>query len=218
MPTGIYERKKEDIDRLLKNSGNPKGNQLSEETKKKMRKSAKNRKKRLKGKYISHSLETLKKISKSVSLGLKGKSKSLSHKENLRKARLGKKAKEETKKKMRISHLGKKHSIKTRKAMSGKNSVHWKGGSNSENSQIRQSIEYKLWRESVFKRDNYQCIWGGKEHGNKLEADHIKSFSQYPQLRFAIDNGRTLCKDCHKKTDTYLWKAKQLWKKQMNKS
>lgn len=81
----------------------------------------------------------------------------------------------------------------------------WRGGVTPINKLIRRSIDYKLWRESVFKRDNYQCIWGGKEHGNNLNADHIKPFALYPELRFAIDNGRTLCKDCHKKTNTYGW-------------
>ena len=83
----------------------------------------------------------------------------------------------------------------------------WRGGVTPINKLIRRSNEYKLWREAVFKRDRYQCIWGGKEHGNKLQADHIKSFSQFPELRFAIDNGRTLCHECHKKTDTYGWKS-----------
>lgn len=82
----------------------------------------------------------------------------------------------------------------------------WKGGKTSENRIIRSSLEYKLWREAVFKRDKYMCVWGGKEHGNRLQADHIKPFSLYPELRFAIDNGRTLCEECHKTTDTYLHK------------
>jgi len=36
-----------------------------------------------------------------------------------------------------------------------------------------------------------------------LEADHIKAFSEYPELIYDINNGRTLCKECHKKTDNY---------------
>ena len=43
------------------------------------------------------------------------------------------------------------------------------------------------------------CIIGGKGHGSKLNADHIKPFSLYPELRLIVENGRTLCVDCHKK-------------------
>ena len=103
----------------------------------------------------------------------------------------------EHKRKMALAHMGNKSGF-------------WRGGVTPINLKIRHSFEYKLWREAVFKRDNYQCIWGGKEHGNKLNADHIKPFSQYPELRFAIDNGRTLCENCHKKTDTYGHKATKL--------
>lgn len=85
---------------------------------------------------------------------------------------------------------------------SGDSSHFWKGGISKENHRIRQTVEYKLWRESVFKRDDYTCVFC-LEKGGKLQADHIKPFAQYPELRFAIDNGRTLCEECHKTTDTY---------------
>ena len=110
--------------------------------------------------------------------------------------------------------MGKKHSLETRKkqseALKGKKSYLWKGGVTPINEIIRKSVEYKLWRESVFKRDNYACIWCGarSSKGMKvyLQADHIKPFSLFPELRFAIDNGRTLCESCHKTTDTYAGK------------
>lgn len=84
----------------------------------------------------------------------------------------------------------------------GKNHHHWKGGITNENHKIRTSLEYKLWRKAVFERDNWTCIWCG-ERGGILNADHIKPFALFPELRFSIDNGRTLCKKCHLTTDTY---------------
>ena len=89
--------------------------------------------------------------------------------------------------------------IKTR----GEKHYNWKGGKTEENKKIRTSQDYKLWRKAVFERDKYQCIIGGVEHGSKLQADHIKPFALFPQLRLELSNGRTLCIECHKKTDTY---------------
>lgn len=103
---------------------------------------------------------------------------------------------EDTRKRMSATH-------KSRKELSHL----WKGGITPKNKLIRQSVEYKLWREAVFQRDNWTCIWCG-DRGVRLNADHIKPFSLFPELRFSIDNGRTLCVPCHKTTDTYLYKLR----------
>lgn len=64
-----------------------------------------------------------------------------------------------------------------------------------------------LWREKIFKRDNYTCQMCGKR-GVYLEADHIKSWIKFPKLRHVSSNGRTLCRECHKLTSNYKIKAK----------
>ena len=48
----------------------------------------------------------------------------------------------------------------------------------------------------VFKRDNFTCQICYQYSGN-LQVDHIKSWAKYPDLRFEIDNCRTLCMACH---------------------
>lgn len=83
----------------------------------------------------------------------------------------------------------------------GSKNVNWKGGITPEIRKIRNSLEYKIWRIAVFTRDNFTCIWCGAS--GFINADHIKRFADYPELRFAIDNGRTLCVPCHKTTETY---------------
>lgn len=91
-------------------------------------------------------------------------------------------------------------------AIRGKKHPNWKGGISKKNKTERQlamyTIKYKKWRNEVFKRDKYTCVFCG-QLGGKIEADHIKPWSKYPKLRYEISNGRTLCYKCHKKTDTY---------------
>lgn len=113
---------------------------------------------------------------------------------------------EETGRKISAAKLGKPNPWNR-----GERSHWWRGGRTTESVRIRASLEYKNWRRSIFERDEYTCRWcnkkGGwsKEEKRKivLNADHIKPFSQYPKLRFTIDNGRTLCLDCHLKTPTF---------------
>ncbi len=72
----------------------------------------------------------------------------------------------------------------------------WKGGVSAVNNRIRQSSEYKTWRDAVFRRDGWKCIWCRK--GGYVEADHIEPFASCPERRFDVTNGRTLCRRCHK--------------------
>lgn len=108
-----------------------------------------------------------------------------------------------TRRKMSDAHKGMTHSAETRKKISeqkkGEKSHFWKGGITLINKLVRDSIEYSLWRESIFKRDDYTCQFCSRR-GGYLEVDHIKPFAFYPELRFAIDNGRILCRPCHETT------------------
>lgn len=102
---------------------------------------------------------------------------------------LGKKHTEETKLKMSITHSGELNPMYGKK---GEACVNWKGGAKNE----RETVEYREWRKSVWKRDNFTCTKCGKV-GKNLHAHHIKHFAKFPELRYEIDNGTTLCKLCH---------------------
>ena len=91
--------------------------------------------------------------------------------------------------------------------MVGAKHPNWNGGSSRYYKTGYYSIEYKNWRKSVFERDHYTCQDCNKK-GIYLTAHHIKSQAQYPEFRYDIDNGKTLCEECHKKTDNYAGRIK----------
>lgn len=93
---------------------------------------------------------------------------------------------------------------------SGERNNKWKGGITPINQQIRTSAEYKQWRKHVFNRDDFTCQACG-ERGAGLHADHELPFALFPDLRFEILNGRTLCVPCHKLTPTYAGRASQIF-------
>lgn len=134
-----------------------------------------------------------------------GKKYSQSRCDNIAKALTGKKLSKEHIESLRKAQTGSKKSVATRikmsKAHSGDKTNFWKGGiseiNRTERQQIMSTIEYKLWRESVFIRDDYTCVFCG-QRGGDLQADHIKEFQEFPELRLALDNGRTLCVACHR--------------------
>lgn len=140
-----------------------------------------------------------------MSIAKKGRKFSKEHRENISKALKGKKLPESVCIKMSKSKKGirPKNYEEMRKNGGFENMNHkkenhhnWKGGITPENHLLRNSSMYKIWREAVFLRDNFTCQDCG-EFGGFLNAHHIKSFAEYPDLRFIITNGATLCKGCH---------------------
>ena len=77
----------------------------------------------------------------------------------------------------------------------GKNANRWKGGATLKNNRTRNGNKLKQWREGVFRRDGYKCVECDSK--DEIQAHHIKEFSKYKELRYCLDNGKTLCIKCH---------------------
>lgn len=184
------------------------GRFVSKETRDKIRKSNTGK---------THSTDTRKKLStqnlgrtpwnKGISMAPETKNKLSTSLKGKVSAMKGRKHSAESNEKNRLAHIGRPNPNRGIKVHTcGPLNGNWKGGVSKRNKTSRQlhmeTIEYKNWRRMVFERDNYTCVLCGIR-GGKLNADHIKRYADFPELRLDVDNGRTLCEDCHKKTDTY---------------
>lgn len=108
---------------------------------------------------------------------------------------------EETKKKISLT---KRNSPNTPR---GETSPSWQGGITGWQNKIRTSSQYLDWKKSILERDERKCVDCGAN--DDLQVDHIKPFAYFPELRFELSNGRTLCRECHKLTGT--WGVKLRW-------
>lgn len=79
----------------------------------------------------------------------------------------------------------------------GENHPSWKGGVSKLNDK-KDSWDYKKWRKQVYERDYWTCQHCGYK-GQEINAHHIYSWKYYPEKRYDIDNGITLCVSCHTK-------------------
>ena len=124
-----------------------------------------------------------------------------------------KKTGEKLKKVIHTSEWNKKVAIKRKQYLDknpmprGEKHWSWKGGISRGYKEGYWSKEYLQWRKLVFERDGYKCQVCRKG-GGYLTAHHIKSWAHYPKLRFDIDNGITLCENCHSLTDNYKGRGK----------
>ena len=129
----------------------------------------------------------------------RGKRFSQDHREKLSLAKKGKPIKHfiENKEEITAKIIQKQKGV-PRPKWSGKNHPNWQGGKTPKNLRIRNSIKFKEWRSEVFRRDRWVCQKCENKNGSKINAHHIKPFARYPELRFEIKNGITLCIECHK--------------------
>jgi len=125
------------------------------------------------------------------------------HNRKIGEANKGKIYLEETKRKISESLIGK---------YLGEKNPSWKGGITPLVMQIRNSFKYRQWRSDVFTRDKFNCQMCGDNRGGNLEAHHKKLLTSLIRKYeittseeafcceelWNINNGVTLCEDCHK--------------------
>lgn len=117
----------------------------------------------------------------------------------------------EARQKMSLARKGRPLSENHRAAIS--QALRRKGGTLKDGHRtLRRSPAYRAWREAVFTRDHYTCqICGARNGSGKevyLEADHLVPLVLRLDLAFVVANGRTLCRPCHRTTDTWGEKVK----------
>ena len=100
----------------------------------------------------------------------------------------GKKFSEDHLKKLSLSHIGQKAWNKGLQTSKTKKWYH----------RLRKTKKYYEWRIAVFERDNYTCQICNTR-GGYLEPHHIVSIKEDKKKALVINNGMTLCKECHKK-------------------
>jgi 5-methylcytosine-specific restriction endonuclease McrA len=84
-----------------------------------------------------------------------------------------------------------------RRTSIGENAPNWRGGISKQRDIDKRTKEYKEWRSQVYERDNYTCISCRDNSGGNLHAHHIENYSSSIELRLNINNGITLCNNCH---------------------
>lgn len=67
----------------------------------------------------------------------------------------------------------------------------------NDDSKDRRSSAYVTWRRNIWLRDSFKCRINDKECKGRIEAHHILSYKDFPELRYKINNGITLCHAHH---------------------
>lgn len=105
-----------------------------------------------------------------------------------------------------IQSCGCLHREKSRERFSGESHPRWNPSLTHEERKTGRcynSTEYFNWRFSVFKRDNFTCVKCNEESHGNIQAHHLNSWDTHIEERFSVDNGITLCIDCHKEFHRY---------------
>lgn len=83
-----------------------------------------------------------------------------------------------------------------------KGEAHWsykKDRSTLAKRQERNDYAYQSWRKEVWVRDGFKCRIENVDCDGRIEAHHILGWAEYPELRYEVKNGITLCHAHHPK-------------------
>lgn len=94
----------------------------------------------------------------------------------------------------------------------------WKGGTSTLQALVRAMSENRQWIKQCMYRDRYECQECGiKSNGNNMQVHHKKQFAEILRDNkidsiekarvceelWDMDNGMTLCRACHKLTESF---------------
>ena len=113
-----------------------------------------------------------------------------------------KKISETLRKKYQLDPEFKQKVIDALPRLKGDKHWNWKGGITPLTQQTRTSEDANKWKFAVLYRDSFTCrCCGSKE---RVQAHHINSWASYPEDRYVIENGMTLCHTCHTLVHKYI--------------
>lgn len=110
---------------------------------------------------------------------------------------------EQQRKNVSLDKIGSKHSLETIEKMKlshpkGEKSPYWISDRTLlKKSNRRNDPAYSEWRRNVWKRDNFKCKIANRDCDGRIETHHILGWSSFPELRYQVNNGITLCHAHH---------------------
>lgn len=98
-----------------------------------------------------------------------------------------------------ILYVGKNAPMYGKIGIRGEEHYRWNADLTKEEREIERNYpEYTQFIKDVYKRDNYTCQCCGKIGQGNLNVHHLDGYNWCKEKRTDMNNGITLCKNCHK--------------------